>query len=521
MLYQLADLRYFLFWHFRSDKCKCSVVSQARIASKPKLFGGGPSPETKQLQISAASADLSSALRTEMPSASTVKSEIVDTVANEKEQQKNENRAPRSMVTFMEHHNQGIVKICCTSITPQFVDVEKYDTTKMGPFREGEDGIVIKPVSESDLYKDTAYVKTPDDMASSDGLALKNLTPTRVDAMSSTVVDGDFNADNHSESSDETDIEDSVLPARLPTKRKTKKRRKRPSKVLAQELLEHCFLCDQQFNVLKVGQKKLFAIWPFICNDCEIAYKSRGNINCKFCLSSTFSTLKDLKIHIRAICRPSWASVSDSAKKYLHVCTFCQRLFLSKKCCEKHLRVHTMSQEEKTERKEKLTCGICDKAFAQNVSYKSHMARHMGLSGAQCDVCQKTFPSAVTMRIHKRKVHAVKKYQCQYCSKIYKQLEQLRIHEMDHTGEKPFACTLCEKRFKNSHQRKNHMMIHRGETPYVCVYCGKGFTKQSNMRDHERAVHTGEMSYFCQFCNKGFLRKDYCLRHEGGCRQKP
>ena len=291
-------------------------------------------------------------------------------------------------------------------------------------------------------------------------------------------------------------------------------------KCVNEKLLENCFICNSTFNVLIPGVKKAHIIWPFICKTCKTEHRWSTDLKCKFCTTSHPFSLQGLSLHIKDVCKSSWSYLSGEVLEYLHRCPYCYRPYLSRKAYETHLRMCSMTKEERNEQKKKYTCGICDQVFIDHRCYEGHMNEHMGLTPFECPMCPKVFSSVVSLTCHKQKVHKPKTHQCQFCCKIFRDSYRLKVHERDHTGEKPFGCAHCDKRFKDQYQLKLHMRIHTSEKPYSCSFCGKTFSKQSNMRDHEKGVHTGEMSYFCQCCNKGFLRKDYCARHEKTCSQR-
>jgi len=118
----------------------------------------------------------------------------------------------------------------------------------------------------------------------------------------------------------------------------------------------------------------------------------------------------------------------EKSRKIAYSCSFCNKLFSTRKGLSQHLRYHT---EEKT-----FSCSLCAKSFVYLKTLKQHMQRHTGGRPYSCNVCYKSFVGS----------------------------SDLKRHYRIHTGERPYHCSLCNKTFSRKYSLKTHLQItHKGE----------------------------------------------------------
>ena len=56
------------------------------------------------------------------------------------------------------------------------------------------------------------------------------------------------------------------------------------------------------------------------------------------------------------------------------------------------------------------------------------------------------------------------RHSCGYCEKTFTDQSSVKTHEMSHTGEKPFSCPHCPDKFTRGSSLKDHIMRHTGKS---------------------------------------------------------
>ena len=92
-------------------------------------------------------------------------------------------------------------------------------------------------------------------------------------------------------------------------------------------------------------------------------------------------------------------------------------------------------------------CSLCDKRFAIQINYNTHMAIH-----------------EYNKRIQEQQIRTpnnksiIKKYPCNFekCTKVFATTASLKNHMNLHTGKKSFICLMCKQSFATAGTLKIH-----------------------------------------------------------------
>ncbi|QQP56964.1 Uncharacterized protein FKW44_001809 [Caligus rogercresseyi] len=85
-----------------------------------------------------------------------------------------------------------------------------------------------------------------------------------------------------------------------------------------------------------------------------------------------------------------------------------------------------------------------------------------------------------------------KKHACNLCDKAFAQIINLRTHVATvHEGKKNYPCPECDKNFTQKGNLKAHITtIHQKLKNFQCVYCHKLFSQKGNMKTHIKNTHS-------------------------------
>lgn len=135
----------------------------------------------------------------------------------------------------------------------------------------------------------------------------------------------------------------------------------------------HCTLCEYKF----AGKAQLAKHMQTHAGDkpykCEICAKTFGHLSSKIYHEKTH--MQDRKI----------------------ICSQCNKCFLTKKCLQRHMRVHTDMADRP------FKCDLCDLSyFAPYLLSRHRLKIHQIVSSHQCDICLAMFNDRSMLRSHLR-----------------------------------------------------------------------------------------------------------------------
>ncbi|XP_057207649.1 histone H4 transcription factor [Triplophysa rosa] len=199
----------------------------------------------------------------------------------------------------------------------------------------------------------------------------------------------------------------------------------------------------------------------------------------------------------------------------------CDAFFKIKYRLREHLRSHTQERL--------VACPTCGCMFSSNTKFFDHIQRQAEPEDSlTCGHCDKAFANERLLRDHVRQ--HVNHIKCPLCDMTCTSLSTLKIHiKFRHCDERPFPCDFCESSFKNQHDLRRHMETHNEGAAYHCTVVGCEYSSRMahTMNQHYKRVHEDNMvpRYKCHLCDKTFswcytltlhLRKNHQLKWPSG-----
>lgn len=210
--------------------------------------------------------------------------------------------------------------------------------------------------------------------------------------------------------------------------------------------------------------------------------------------------------------KPRPKNIEKPAKK-IHQCSFCGKIFCSKRVRLDHENTHTG--------KNPYECELCSKTFSSSMSLYRHINIHNGNQRKMCSECGKICSSAAKLTTHTREKHLPdtdprRFFCCTLCDGKFKTSHQLSDHKMamHKTNNTPYTCDYCQREFKTRKYIVQHMEIQHStaKITYPCSVCSREF-RQKLQRDDHQNVHTGRRPHQCKFCPKEFMNLVTLRRH--------
>jgi KRAB domain-containing zinc finger protein len=158
-------------------------------------------------------------------------------------------------------------------------------------------------------------------------------------------------------------------------------------------------------------------------------------------------------------------------------CNVCSKLLKTKAILESHIRLHLMTDEDRT----KFKCHICQRGYPSMRSLRSHVLLHTDVAIFQCPMCEKSFKKRNNLQAHIRVHNNSRIFKCTYCEKNYIHSIDRKRHEMAvHTGEVSVCCE-----FLNVHG----LFFFFFQRPFKCQLCNDGFVKRYSLKLHMKKIH--------------------------------
>lgn len=159
--------------------------------------------------------------------------------------------------------------------------------------------------------------------------------------------------------------------------------------------------------------------------------------------------------------------------------------------------------------KDEYSCEICDKSFTTEKYLQMHSSLHGASTPARNLVAENYKVNEL------RDVDGYRSsWTCKICNKAFAQNSSFKNHMRTHSDERPFVCDICCIGFKERYHLKKHMLFkHSDELKEKCQFCGKKFKDSTAVRAHER-IHSDHRPYPCRRCGKAFKTSECLWHHE-------
>ncbi|KAM9546691.1 zinc finger protein 131 isoform 1-T3 [Salvelinus alpinus] len=182
----------------------------------------------------------------------------------------------------------------------------------------------------------------------------------------------------------------------------------------------------------------------FRCNKCDRSFRLYYHLK------------QHMRAHVAALDKP-------------HVCCHCGKAYMREAALKQHLNTLHYEAEElsrsQSQKKKMHMCDYCDKQFDHFGHFKEHLRKHTGEKPFECPDCHERFARNSTLKCHMAacqngagaKKGRKKVYECQVCSSVFNSWELFKDHLTTHTGEKPNHCTMCDIWFTQPHDLRRHL----------------------------------------------------------------
>lgn len=242
------------------------------------------------------------------------------------------------------------------------------------------------------------------------------------------------------------------------------------------------------------------------------------------CDTTTHQELQDLSTlesyNNKELTSPKGQSILKSFQKHglNHKCSICNRIFISKKDADEHMKFHqdpTQKNREKLMRcrrcheivaarfvkthicSQQYKCNICRASFVLEESYVKHLKSHnqtQVYSNSRihkCSVCDKNFSSETQLINHLSEHGKLKStYECNVKNKESK-LDSTKMNALK--KQEGYTCFVCDKRFSDEEVMKDHLQQH----------CDDISEEEQNLKEH----------YQCAICSESLESEDALSTH--------
>ncbi|KAK7078625.1 hypothetical protein SK128_023507 [Halocaridina rubra] len=165
--------------------------------------------------------------------------------------------------------------------------------------------------------------------------------------------------------------------------------------------------------------------------------------SCKVC-NKTFSRKSYLWAHMR---------VHTDERPY--GCNYCTKWFKQYSTWKNHERTHTGEKPYKCSHCNALFS--TRSSVSKHIQYAHyHIRDHV------CSVCDKRFISKAKLSDHTKTHTGERPYECPICSRAFSRKSNLRYHMYTHSENKRFRCELCQEGFMRRSAVENHILDRHG-----------------------------------------------------------
>ncbi|XP_035711769.1 zinc finger protein 320-like [Folsomia candida] len=171
-------------------------------------------------------------------------------------------------------------------------------------------------------------------------------------------------------------------------------------------------------------------------------------------------------------------------------CTLCEKEFKSRTQLESHIRTHTTEKPFNC-----ATCGKSFTHKAAMKEHEETHLEKSSRNSVTCRLCERVFLSEKAVQNHVRVIHGNQRnYVCSLCNKRFSTSYHLTRHaEAVHPAnkEKIHSCDKCEYRSNSNRNLDEHKRLH-GAKKHGCYFCGKKFVFFQHLVRHFGRIHTLE-----------------------------
>lgn len=287
-------------------------------------------------------------------------------------------------------------------------------------------------------------------------------------------------------------------------------KKKRPPKLKKNQIK----LKESMIKELKQGgslnptiANKLESLKLFICDHCDKYYALHPKTMLNHIMKCKDKSVPQI---------PSYRRV-PSKDELIVSCPLCPPhalKFVNDKVLQLHLGEHANFDRIDKIRREGFqsplhACLHCERRFASDGEYKSHLKNHEKDAFMTCELCGRTTVAA-NLAAHLQ--NHFKKFFCEFCSLVCKSQYDLQKHiNRRHTGPQYFECSFCLIRIKRKARLEKHELKCKGPgTISPCNHCGDTFQTNGERKKHIRRLHIG---YHCRICQLEFENVSRLSRH--------
>ena len=204
--------------------------------------------------------------------------------------------------------------------------------------------------------------------------------------------------------------------------------------------------------------------------------------------------------------------------------------------------------EGKSDEKVPITCDICGKSFASEITFQEHRNPVFGACRYSCPNCDETFLWKNVFESHVKTAH-----EGIIIKSVYSDSKNLGAENADSgefiingksvSGEVPidpepkvkaeeekapldpivevyitekcskYMCDLCEATFsQNGGLLKHRKSVHKEFRNYSCKQCDQSYYRKTELKRHVEVTHRGER-YSCKICDRSYTRDKHLQKH--------